>query len=388
MAILQQKELEQAFVEFNRFSEQLASAYELLQSQVATLQQELAQARSERLLYLTEKEQLALRLRTLLDTLPGAVVVVDSEGNVQDANPVAELWFGQLVIGSDWREIAGQWSVADSPLNDEWVLQDGRRLSCSQQQLGDRQGEIWLFVDVTETRNLQELASRNQRLSAMGQMAANLAHQIRTPLSAALLYVSQLKKKDIAPADRIQKADKVISCIDHIEKQVSDILLFARGGQFEMELVQVSSLIDHLRQLLDPLVARQKATICWQPVPDLYLNGNYEALSGALLNLAMNALQTKQQAVELTVEAVSEDGQIRLIIADNGPGIAESEWVHLFDPFYSTKQGGTGLGLSIVKLVAEAHGGQVKLLSEPAQSCRFAICLPELVDTTIQGVGL
>ncbi len=385
---MQKETLEQAFVEFNRFSEQLASAYKLLQGQVATLQEELAQARSERLLYLTEKEQLAMRLRTLLDTLPGAVVVIDSEGNVQDSNPVAASWFDELAIGSDWRAIVGQWCVADSKINDEWVLRDGRRLSCSQQQLGDGQGEIWLFVDVTETRNLQELASRNQRLSAMGQMAANLAHQIRTPLSAALLYVSQLKKEHIAEADRIQKADKVISCIDHIEKQVNDILLFARGGQFEMELVQVSVLIDRLRQLLDPLAARHKATIRWQPVPDLYLNGNYEALSGALLNLAMNALQAKQEAVELTVGVVNENGQIQLVIADNGPGIASSEREHLFDPFYSTKQGGAGLGLSIVKLVAEAHGGQIKLLSEPGQSCRFAICLPQLADITIQGVGL
>ena len=385
---MQKETLEQAFVEFNRFSEQLTGAYELLQGQVARLKEELAQARSERLLYLTEKEQLAMRLRTLLDTLPGAVVVIDEDGRVQDTNPVAAIWFGKLVNGSDWHEVVRQWSVTDSQINDEWVLRDGRRLSCSQQQLGDGQGEIWLFVDVTETRNLQELASRNQRLSAMGQMAANLAHQIRTPLSAALLYVSQLKKEHIAQADRIQKADKVISCIDHIEKQVNDILLFARGGQFEMELVQVSALIDHLRQLLDPLVARQKATIRWQQVPDLYLNGNYEALSGALLNLAMNALQAKQEGVELTVEVVNDSGQVQLIVADNGPGIASSEREHLFDPFYSTKQGGTGLGLSIVKLVAEAHGGQVRLLSEAGQSCRFAICLPQLADNTIQGVGL
>ncbi len=178
--------LTQAFHEFNALSERLSAAYAQLEQQVAELTRELAGSRSACDSENLQRKQLADRLTALLEAMPAAVVLVDGRDRVDRFNPVAEALFQGLRWGRRWSEVL-QDNLQSRLGSGDWLLLDGQRVSVSQRPLGDG-GQILVMIDTTEQRRLEERLQRQSRLSDMGEMAAQLAHQIRTPLATALLY--------------------------------------------------------------------------------------------------------------------------------------------------------------------------------------------------------
>ena len=173
--------LEQAFAAFNAHSAQLEDAYRELKSQVGVLTRELAAARRERERQQAEKQRLARRLDGLLGALPGGVLVLDGDGRIFECNTAATALLGEPLLEQRWQDVVTR---AGAVLADgELTLANGRRVGISRRRLDGEPGHILLLTDVTETRRLQALLARNERLSEMGEMAARLAHQIRTPLS-------------------------------------------------------------------------------------------------------------------------------------------------------------------------------------------------------------
>ena len=143
---------------------------------------------AQRMQELAEKERLANRLQSLLDLLPGGVIVIDGQGVVREANPVARNLLGQPLVGMLWRQVIARNFAPREDDGHEISLKDGRRLSIATRSLHAEPGQLVLLTDLTETRRLQDQLSRHERLSALGRMVASLAHQIRTPLSAACCY--------------------------------------------------------------------------------------------------------------------------------------------------------------------------------------------------------
>ena len=180
------EQLEDAFQLFNQLSETLAESYGDLQIQVEHLSRELAEARSERLKQLAEKELIANRLERLLDTLPAGIVVLDGNDCISQANPVAHDMLGEDLSGQSWQALAQQVFISDG---DELRLQDGRWVSVSVRSLDTEPGKIILVTDITETHTLQGIVSRQQRLTSLGEMVASLAHQLHSEarISTALL---------------------------------------------------------------------------------------------------------------------------------------------------------------------------------------------------------
>ena len=230
------EQLENAFELFNQFSEKLAGSYGDLESHVTRLTKELAEARSERLIQLAEKEVLAKRLEDLLDALPAGIVVLDADNCITQTNPVARLMLGadmgnKKLCGQNWQSVAKKSIKTDG---DELRLLDGRWVNLSACPLcidstGVNRGKIILISDITETRILQMKLNRQQRLSSLGEMIASLSHQIRTPLSSALLYISTLNHPLNDEKERICFADKAKERLRHLERMVNDMLIFARG---------------------------------------------------------------------------------------------------------------------------------------------------------------
>ena len=203
--------LQEAFTTFNQLSEQLVGSYHDLQGRVEQLNAELSTAKDERIKELSEKERLASRLSALLTALPGGVIVLDSSGVIQEYNPAAANLLGEPLENLAWSDVIRR---AFSPRSDdghEVSLTDGRRVSISTCPLESEPGQILLLTDVTEMRRLQDRLSQHQRLAAMGEMAASLAHQIRTPLSSALLYASNLKRPHLNDEQRDRFATKIRS---------------------------------------------------------------------------------------------------------------------------------------------------------------------------------
>ncbi len=185
------KDLKQAFELFNDMSQQLMDSYHLLENRVTELNRELSSVSDQRMQELAEKEKLAHRLESLLNFLPGGVVVLDSSGRVSECNPAAIDLLGEPLEGERWRDVIARSFMPRRDDGHEVSLHDGRRISIGTRNLG-ADGQIILLTDQTETRRLQTELSRHERLSALVKMMSALAHQIRTPLSAAMLYSGHL----------------------------------------------------------------------------------------------------------------------------------------------------------------------------------------------------
>jgi two-component system sensor histidine kinase FlrB len=365
-------ELERAFRAFNQLSSELQSTYQTLQQRVAALTTELEDARRARRSAAHEAERTAERLQSLLGTLPGGVIVVDAAGIIRETNRAAEEILGPNLTGAAWQNVARD-TFTTPPQTGDWVVRDGRRVTFAVSPLPQDAGKIILLTDVTETRALQELVTRNQRLSAIGKMAASLAHQIRTPLAGALLYLSQCRSRR-DEAQRATLLEKGIDRLRHLDRLVQDMLVFARG-KGPGERVRVADLF---RAVHDAVMAvkPEASHLVIEGVDALVeLEGNRTALTAALTNLINNAFESAP-AVVVTLKARVRGDRVEFTVHDNGPGIAPSIQSRVFEPFFSTRPAGTGLGLALVKTVADAHGGVLALDSAPNRGTRIDLDLP------------
>jgi two-component system sensor histidine kinase FlrB len=354
---------------------QWADTYRLLEQRVTALTAELQGLRGERLAQLAEKEALALRLQNVLDALPGAVVVLDGGGRVASHNQAAAQLFGAPLAETPWREVIARCFVPQARPVADLVLHDGRIVTLSTCPLGAEPGQILLFQDVTESRRLQTHLQRQQRLLDMGRMAASLAHQIRTPLAAALLYASQLKHPALTDAKRQRFAERTVTSLQQLEVLIANMLHFARGGVSGEELLVAEEL---LRELRGTVEAQDTSRVLqWRcEAGGLQVRGNRTLLLSAWQNLVNNALQAVGEGGEIEVFCRPAAGNgIEFGVHDDGPGVAPEMQAHLFEPFSTTRPRGTGLGLAIVRTVAQAHHGEAWCRSQPGDTT-FAMRLP------------
>ncbi|MES9829022.1 MAG: ATP-binding protein [Candidatus Thiodiazotropha sp.] len=353
-----QHALESAFKLFNQLSEELTGSYQQLQQQVLELNQELAAARSERMVQLAEKERLADRLERLLETLPAAVIVLDGEERVREFNPAALKLLGTLNEYDAWPEVMRAAVLTGDISGSELKLRNGRLLTLSSSRLEQTPGRILVLLDVTETRRLQERLNRHERLTAMGEMSAQLAHQMRTPLSTALLYVSHLASDDLVPQKRHQFTAKLRDRLQHMERQIHDILLFARGGDAGESRLSLGKLLTAFAASVeqDLADANVQLLIDDQSQERAIMIGRRDALQGLFNNLIENAVQQGASEIRLILRAGSE---IELDVADNGHGIPDDLHQRIFDPFFTTRNAGTGLGLAVVQDLVLNHGGEI-----------------------------
>jgi two-component system sensor histidine kinase FlrB len=369
------QELQRAFDVFNQVSLELTQAYEGLQGRVESLTAELAVANGELLRQYQEKEALSERLALLLNALPAGVVVLDSMAKISEANPAARAMFGESIIGVDWPALAGlQLAVTDAP--EEWQLGD-RRVSIAESPLDSAGGRILLIHDVTAAHDLKADLERNQRLAAMGEMAASLAHQLRTPLATALLYSANLAQPELSDAARTRFAGKATEQLKRLERLIQDVLLFARGESIGRDAIAALLLISEVAQTLEPLCLDKGVNFrVVADVGETIIMGSRKALGGALVNLLENALQACEAGGEVVLSAVMAGRYLRIGVRDTGPGIAMEVQTRIFEPFFTTRGQGTGLGLAIALGVARAHGGTIEVNSTPGEGSEFLMLLP------------
>ncbi len=375
--------LEQAFALFNQMSTQLSDSYSMLEARVAELKGELAVVSAQRMAELAEKERLANRLQHLLDLLPGGVIVIDAHGVVSEANPAACQLLGEPLVGVLWRHVITRCFAPREDDGHEISLKDGRRLSISTRSLDAEPGQLVLLNDLTETRRLQDQLARHERLSSLGRMVASLAHQIRTPLSAALLYASHLTEQALPVETQQRFAGRLKERLHELEHQVRDMLVFARGELPLSDRLTPQALFEALQAAAHTHV--QDLSVRWQfdcPVGELLCNR--DTLVGALLNLIENSIQSAPGQVHLKIHLYARDHQLRLAISDNGSGIEPAVLARLGEPFFTTKTTGTGLGLAVVKAVSRAHQGEMAIRSRLGRGTCALVTLPLIHTRAVQ----
>ncbi len=378
---LNPEELEQAFTLFNQASAQLTGVYQELQQQVERLTHELAVANGELRRQLQEKEALSRRLSLLLEALPGGVVVLDPAGIVVEVNPAARRMFGAPLLGVAWEEVAGR-CLRQTATPHEWeLLADAEAMPRRRVGIGssplDAGGGILLIHDMTEAHEMQQQLERHQRLSAMGEMAAGLAHQLRTPLATALLYTANLAKPTLPDGERVRFAGKSLARLRHLERLIQDMLLFVKGETASREVLSVASLLAELQQVMEPQMAQHGLGFTvTDGSREAEILGSRKALTGALLNLLENAMQACSPGAAIALAGERRGDTVVLTVSDSGRGIDDQFRERLFEPFFTTRGEGTGLGLAIVRGVVQAHGGEVEVRSALGVGSEFALVLP------------
>ncbi len=377
------EKLADAFQLFNELSENLSNSYQGLEKQVVTLTEELAAARSERVKTLVEKEKLADRLQQIIAALPAAVIVLNDSDQVVDCNEIAIEYLGEPLIGQNWFDVVKKslLAVFDSP--HERQLRNGARVAVTRNRLTTEAGQVILLSDVSEVRSLQDKLNQQKHLSAMGEMVASMAHQVRTPLSTALLYASQMNKPALTDSNRIKFSNKILGRLHFLERQVNDMLIFAKEGHLAMESFSLQQLMIRVSDNMHDLMANNALIFqLKQDVQQDILIGNVDALLGALMNLINNSVDATEGKGSILMTVEQKDlANLQIQISDDGMGINAAEKQRLFEPFYTTKSKGTGLGLAVVDSVIRAHSGSIQCESEKGLGTTFSILLPCINQT-------
>lgn len=324
----------------------------------------------------------ASRMSRLLSVLPAGVVVIDGDGCVQDCNPAAIKLLGEPLSGERWIDIIQR---AFQPRPDDGhdvSLRDGRLVHISTNPLDGEPGQIVLLHDVTETRQLQHKVSHLQRLSAMGEMAARLAHQIRTPLSSAMLYLSPLLKASGDSATQQRFALRLHDSLSHMEQLVRNMLAFSKGDMAAPAPVNIEALLEEVaRQFHSSASPDDCQLTVINNTNDGHIFGSQPALVSAVNNLINNAREACRTGgkIQLAADYIEDEQQqqfIEISIEDNGIGIDEADFDKILQPFYTTRSAGTGLGLAVVQSIVKAHKGLLWLDSDPGEGSTFCLRLP------------
>ncbi|MGH8214091.1 MAG: sensor histidine kinase [Rhodanobacteraceae bacterium] len=363
--------LELAFAQFNETSRQLQTSWSTLQERVAELTRERDAAEQARLAELAARERVADRLQALLGALPGAALMIDGEGRVRECNAGAEDLLGQPVLGQAWRDVAARALHARSDSDGTPCLADGRRLGVSRRVTADG-GCVLLLTDESEAHARRSGMQRQRQLSDIEEQRARLAHQLRTPLSTAVLYLSRIADGGLELAAARSMAGKALARLVDLQQLIDQTLAMARGDADSDATVEVAELLHATRGS----VAAHSGVGAHLEVDDagngVRVRGQPSLLTSALVNLVENALAF---STHVRLQATRDDDNVVLAVEDDGPGIDPADAERIFEPFFTTRADGTGLGLAMARTVARAHGGDLALA--PSESgARFELRLP------------
>lgn len=397
--------LQQAFTVFSRASQQLQQSYEELKIRADRLALELAQTNEELQRQLAEKERISNFLNNILESIRSGIVVFAPDGSIALTNdPALELLelardprgrqcrevLGDTRVGALAREFIADLSAAPRTIEVELDPGDaGRRrihsLTFAPVLDRNRQRAAALMViqDITRLKLLEEQAVRTNRLAAMGEMAAQLAHEIRNPLGSIEIFASLLSR-DLKGDPNQKLADNIVIGVKSLNAVVTNMLTFTRTIAISRERVDFNELVGETLGFLEQVLQVQGIELQLELGADIgEVDIDPELFKQVILNLAQNAINAMEKAsparlMVRTGPAAMENGEagVELVIADSGCGISADNLTKIFDPFFTTRKGGTGLGLSVVSQIVEKHGGLVTAESELGVGTTIRIQLP------------
>ena len=244
--------------------------------------------------------------------------------------------------------------------------------------LGDTIGQVLIIRDLAEIRKLQEDIRRQEKLAALGGLAAGVAHEIRNPLSSikgmASFFAGQFEEE----SEGRSAAKVMIQEVERLNRVITELLEFARPSDLRKKTTDINTLLSRSINLIQQDATNKSVDI------KLQLDDNIcpvlidsDRLAQCLLNLYLNAIQAMKNGGTLSVRSEADSaGFVSIIVSDNGPGISSENIRKIFDPYFTTKKKGTGLGLAIVHKIIEAHQGKIKVESSPGKGATFTIMIP------------
>ncbi|HZE62628.1 MAG TPA: ATP-binding protein [Pyrinomonadaceae bacterium] len=370
---------------------------------VGLLSARLAERQSRSDVRLIAATQSLASLRALheriVESIKSGVVTTDLEGRIYTFNEAAEEITGykrQDVHGQDASIFFGEineiiagsldiHSTQSSPrFEADCLTADGLRLrlgftiSPLFSEAGDTTGTVITFQDLTHIRALEETSRRQDRLAAIGRMAASIAHEIRNPLAAMRGSIQMLRADMANDSSQTELMEIILRESDRLNRIISDFLSYARPRSINQSKVNAGELLQQTFMLLRHSAEINPSHSIEEQVPanPTLINADSEQLQQVFWNLSRNALQAMPTGGTLraTVHKNSNE-RLRITFSDTGRGMAPEQVEHLFEPFSSTT-GGTGLGLSIVYQIIRDHGGTINVRSREGHGTTISIELP------------
>jgi two-component system sensor histidine kinase AtoS len=335
----------------------------------------------------------------ILWSIADAVITVDVNGIVTSVNPAAQQLFGLTgteMAGRPYNALydeeanfssllmqtlqSGKENIGvsiDVPLRDK-ILHVSSSTSLLRDGRGNVIGAVAVIKDISETKQLQRQIMRADRLAALGELVAGIAHDIRNPLTSIRGFMQYLQKSS-DPSDWREYGPLIIREVDGLNRIIGELLEFAKPYPPRYGLLQVNDLINEMLLLVKKRADAQSIRIDLKLDPLLpYIEVDGEQLKQVLLNLIINACQAIPDKGIITVSTEMESDWMVTHVADNGVGIAAENLERIYDPFFSTKPAGTGLGLAVVQRILNGHRGRIAITSESGRGTDVKISLPRV----------
>ena len=345
----------------------------------------------------------------MLEGMVSAIAAIDRHDRIRSANTAFLRIFPQSTIGTSIHDHAGSPEgtrllesatashVEVATYRGRWNLsEDGAERTfdvySSPLEIDGEHGQILTLVDVTEATKAEAALRRSEALAAVGEAAAQLAHEIKNPLGSIRLGIEMLREYMVTD-DALKTMGLVERGIQHLNKLVVDVTQFSRRRELDAAEFDLHELINSSLDLVADRV-QEKETPVEKDFAATPIRGNWddEQLREVFVNLIANAIDASgpKSPVKISTELVNSDSgarsisapmrapgeRVRIVITDHGAGMDQKTQAHLFEPFFTTKKRGTGLGLSIVRQIVDLHGGNLEVESEPGKGTTFRVELP------------
>lgn len=395
------RELARIIEAFDRSTAHLQASHDALRQRVTELSGELQQKNEELQATLTQVSALKNYLANILESITDGVIAIDPDRRIMAFNQsaaaaVLDMTFDQMgrpihdVLPQACEELGRLLVQALEEergfVNVEIRLRGTppRTLSVSASPIRNETGEILgaveTFRDLTELKQLEELALRKDRLAALGEMAAGVAHEIRNPLGGIELLAGSLRRRFDPTSHEYEVSGKIIGAATALNRIVTDMLTFTRSREPIRKPVHPAQILHAALDMAAKTLQDRGIVVEMRYAADVPVPLDRDLLVQASLNVILNAAQVMEPGATLVLSTwfvVDKDARILCIeFEDGGPGIPDEVRDKLFDPFFTTRKEGTGLGLSIVLKIVQDHGGSIAIENRPPRGAAFVFRLP------------
>ncbi|MFA6239252.1 MAG: ATP-binding protein [Bacteriovorax sp.] len=395
--------LSKGFELFSLETERLSNAYAHLHTQFRKVNQKLEETNERLSVKIQELHVLTNYLDNILSRMSQGLIFIDLTGSMTTYNEAAEEILEQPVTKLIYQKFSDFFeddqfgysmsraladkkapkithislAFADGKQKEVEVSTTFVRHKKGQETENLAEGLIVLLRDISEVRQLQILASRNDRMKALGEMAAQVAHEIRNPLGGIKGFASLLHRDLADKPELLRLTDYIVEGANTLDRLVTQVLNFSRPFHLEIKTINLADVLNDLKEMLlaenalNPSIefklTSPKSVLC---------PGDAGLLKAAIHNLLMNAIQAMPDGGKLTLKLEKNDNRAEIKVIDTGIGIPQDHLKKLFSPFFSTKPDGNGLGLAEAHKVIQAHGGEIAVDSLPGYGTRFTLKIP------------